>query len=173
MVVGALGEDAAARSPLEQALLEEIGLEHVLDRVLLLADRDRQGREADRAAGELRRDDVEQGAVGAVEARRVDLEHRQGAGRDVGVDRPPSPSPRRSRAPASAAGWRRAGVPREREAIVWAPSAVDLDLEDPGGALDDQRQVLGAVVLEPVGDAEAVAQRRGQEARRGWSRRSA
>ena len=45
--------------------------------------------------------------------------------------------------------------------------AVDLDVEDPGGALDDQRQVLGAVVLEAVADAEAVAQRRGQEARAG------
>ena len=41
---------------------------------------------------------------------------------------------------------------------------VDLDSEDPGGALDDQRQVLGAVMLEAVADAEAVAQRRGQQA---------
>ena len=41
---------------------------------------------------------------------------------------------------------------------------VDLDPEDAGRALDDQRQVLGAVVLEPVGDAEAVAQRRRQQA---------
>ena len=34
---------------------------------------------------------------------------------------------------------------------------LDLDREDPGGTLDDLRQVLGAVVLESVRDAEAVA----------------
>ena len=56
------------------------------------------------------------------------------------------------------------GVPREREAIVARALGVDLDPEDPGRALDDQRQVLGAVVLEAVGDAEAVAQRRRQQA---------
>src|SRR5262249_18415779 len=55
VIVGPLGEDAAARGALQQALLKQVGLEHVLDRVLLLADRDRQSREADRAAGELGR----------------------------------------------------------------------------------------------------------------------
>ena len=91
MVVCALGQDAAARGPFEQALLEKIWLEDVLDRVLLLADRDRQGREADRATGEFRRHNVEQGAVGTVETRLVDLEHRQGIGGDRGVDRPLPP----------------------------------------------------------------------------------
>ena len=47
MLVGALGENAAPGGPLQEALLEEIGLEHILDRVLLLADRDRQRGEAD------------------------------------------------------------------------------------------------------------------------------
>ena len=46
----ALGEHAAARRALDQALLQQVGLVDVLDRVLLLVDRDGQGREPDRAA---------------------------------------------------------------------------------------------------------------------------
>ena len=38
------GHDAAARGPLRKPLLKQVGLEHVFDRVLLLADRDGQGR---------------------------------------------------------------------------------------------------------------------------------
>ena len=54
------------------------------------------------------------------------------------------------------------------EAAVRAQHAAEPGpIEDPGRALDDQRQVLGAVVLEPVADAEAVAQRRGQQPRAG------
>ena len=41
----------------------------------------------------------------------------------------------------------------------------DLDAEDPGRAADDPRELLGAVVVEPVRHAEAVAERRRQEAR--------
>ena len=129
----------------------------------LLGDRDRQGREADRAAAELGRDGVEQGAVAAVEPAGVDLEHLQRGGGDVGVDRPgslhlgevadplqqPVGDPRRA---ARARGDRLRAL------------GVDLDLEDARRALDDLREVRGAVVLEPVADAEAVAQRRGQQA---------
>ena len=50
---------------------------------------------------------------------------------------------------------------------------LDLDLEDRRRAVHDPRQVLGLVVLEALADAEAVAQRRRQQARRGWSRRPA
>src|ERR1044071_3828438 len=67
MLVGPGGEHATARSALQQALLKQVGLEHVLDRVGLLADRHGQGREADRPAGELGRDDIEQGAVAGIE----------------------------------------------------------------------------------------------------------
>ena len=45
----ALGHHAAARGALDQALLQQIRLVDVLDRVLLLVDRGRQRREPDRA----------------------------------------------------------------------------------------------------------------------------
>ena len=53
--------------------------------------------------------------------------------------------------PARAAGDRR------------RPLGVDLDVEDPRRARDDLGEVLGVVVLEPVADAEAVAQRGRQQ----------
>ena len=57
-----------------QALLQQVGLVDVLDRVVLLADRDRERREADRAAGELLADRAQDLAVEAVEPALVDLE---------------------------------------------------------------------------------------------------
>src|ERR1700761_7347185 len=77
VVVGALREHPPARGTFEQALLKQVGLEHVLDRIRLLADGDRKGRKADRSAAEFGRDGVEESAVGAVEAGLVDLEHPQ------------------------------------------------------------------------------------------------
>ena len=56
------------------------------------------------------------------------------------------------------------GVPRERRAISFAPSSADADAEHPGAALHDQLEFLDRVEFEPDRDAEAVAQRRRQEA---------
>ena len=53
-----------------------------------------------------------------------------------------------------------------------APSAVQRHAEDARRAVEDELQVLGLVVVEPLLDLEAVAQRRGEQARCGWWRRS-
>ena len=74
MRVGAPGRGPAPRRALDQPALEQVGLVDVLDRVLLLADRDRQRRQADRAAAELLADRAQDLAVEAVEALVVDLE---------------------------------------------------------------------------------------------------
>ena len=55
-------------------------------------------------------------------------------------------------------------VPRERAAIASAPGVVDLHVEDAGRAADDAREVGRFVELEPVGHAEAVPERRGEQA---------
>src|SRR5215207_2003373 len=86
VVEAALGHHPAPRSPLDQALLEEIRLVHVLDRVLLLVDGRRERREPDRAARELARDRVENRAVVAVEACAIDLQQAQRLPRDVAGD---------------------------------------------------------------------------------------
>src|SRR5947199_2343480 len=67
-------ENAPARRALQQALLEQERLEDVLDRVLLLADRDGQSREADWPAPELGGDRLQQDPVVAIEAGQVHLE---------------------------------------------------------------------------------------------------
>ena len=55
------------------------------------------------------------------------------------------------------------GVPRERRATSCAPSSVTLALEQARGAADDLLQFGDAVEIEADRDAEAVAQRRGQQ----------
>src|SRR4051794_15478160 len=74
---GVRGGDAAAGGALEQAALEQVGLVDILDRVLLLADRDGERGEADGAAAELLADRAEDLAVQAVQAELVDLELRE------------------------------------------------------------------------------------------------
>ena len=56
------------------------------------------------------------------------------------------------------------GVPRERCAISSAALGVDRDLQHVGGAPDDEVEVLGRVVVEPLHDAEPRAHRRRQHA---------
>ena len=63
MPAAALGDDAAARRALDEAELEQIGLVHVLDRLLLFAERDRQRGETDRAAAELLDDAAQERAI--------------------------------------------------------------------------------------------------------------
>src|SRR5260221_10034012 len=53
------GRRAPPRGALDQSLLEQVGLVHVLDRVLLLPHRDRERREADGSARELEADRLE------------------------------------------------------------------------------------------------------------------
>ena len=60
------------------------------------------------------------------------------------------------------------GVPRERRAISCGTTALERHAEDPRGALDDGDEVVGVVVVEPGDEAEAVAERAGDETRCGW-----
>ena len=164
VLVGPLGEDAAARSPLQQALLEQVGLQHVLDRVLLLADRHRQRREADRPAGELGRDRVAAGRGRCGRGRRRRPRASPGRRRPPRRRSTRAPSPGRSRGPASAGGWRRAVCPASARRSCRRPPLSISTSRIPAERPMISRQVLGAVVLEAVADAEAVAQRRRQQA---------
>ena len=98
------GGHAAARRALQVTLLDEEGLQHVLDRVALLADGRGEIVDADRAAVEFGEHGLEELAVHDVEAGGVDIEHRQrGVGhraRDLAV----APSLPRSRARGAAGG---------------------------------------------------------------------
>src|SRR5690606_41039304 len=69
--------DASARRALQEALLDQVRLEHVLDRVAFFADRRREVVEPDRAAGELLDHRQQQLSVHDVKADRVDVEIAQ------------------------------------------------------------------------------------------------
>ena len=77
-----VGDHAAARRALEEAELEQVRLVDVLDRVRLLAERDGERRQADRAAAELQGDRLEQLAVDPLEPLLVDLEQLERLLRD-------------------------------------------------------------------------------------------
>ena len=57
------------------------------------------------------------------------------------------------------------GVPRERRAISTRGVVLDRDAEDVGGAADDDGERVDVVEVEAVHDAEARAQRRGEQTR--------
>src|SRR5215203_6275559 len=72
------GGDPASWGALEEAELEQVGLGHVLDRVLLLPHRHGQGGQPDRGAAEALAQHPQQGQVELVQAKAVDLEQLQG-----------------------------------------------------------------------------------------------
>ncbi len=101
--VGEVGQHAAARRALHEALLDEVRLDHVLDHVALLGQRRGDGLDADRAAGVVLGDAAAGSAGPWRRARAVDLEalqrvRRRRRGRCARRRRP-----RRSRAPGAAA----------------------------------------------------------------------
>ena len=152
-----------ARGPLDEAALQQVGLVDVLDRVLLLAHGHRQRGEADRPATELRADRVEDVAVQAVEAEVVDLQQGQRSVGGVGVDDPRPRTSAKSRTRLSSRLATR-GVPRERARDRRCPALVQRAAQDRRAAVNDRGEVVRLVGLEAVLDAEAVAQRRGQQA---------
>src|SRR5688572_20880030 len=78
MLEGRLGRRAAARRSIEESDLNEIRLDHLLDRVFVFVDRRRDGPEPDRSAAELLDDRQQELRVGLVETERVDLESIEG-----------------------------------------------------------------------------------------------
>src|SRR6188508_1109689 len=80
-------DDAAAWGPLEETELEQIRLVDVLDRVRLLAQRDRQRGQSHRAAVEALHDGTQELAIHGLEAALVDLQQLEGLAGDVRCDR--------------------------------------------------------------------------------------
>src|SRR5215211_3165267 len=159
-------DHAAARGAFDEALLEQVRLVYVLDRVLLLVDRGGEGREADRAAGELGRDRGEDRAVVTIEAGAVDLQEAQGIPGDLARDESRAADLREVPHPLQEAVGDARGPPRAFGDLALAV-ALDPDTENLGGAAHNPRQVLGFVMLEPVADAEAVAKRGREQPRPG------
>ena len=144
-------------------MLQQVGLVHVLERVRLLADRDGQRRQAHRAAGERLGHAAQDLAIDPLQAEVVHLEQLQRLGGDLVGDRALVPHLGEVAHAAQDAVGHPRGAARAAGDLA-AAAVVDLDPQDPGRAADDLLDLLRVVVVEPVRDAEAVAQRRGQQA---------
>ena len=158
-----LAQHAAAAGAQDQTLLDQIGLDHVLQRVARLGQRRGQRFHPDRAAMVMLGDAAQIAAVHRVQPEPVDLQPGQ---RRVGVGRGPpgcARRRRRNRAPGAAAARRCAACRgtagrsrRRRPAVRSKPQLL-------GAARHDQLQLRRRVEHQPQRNAEAVAQRRRQQ----------
>src|SRR5690606_21530376 len=164
VAVGLLGGDPAPGRPLQQPPLDQERLVDLLERRPVLADGGRERVEAHRPADELRDDGVEDRAVAAVEAGVVDAQRLEGlpgarerdalvAG-DLGVVADAPQEPLRD-------AHRAAGAPADLEGGVGVEGVAEARrvLRHALG------QLLARVELEVLDDAEAAAQRPGDEPR--------
>ncbi len=152
-----------ARRALQEALLDQVGLDHVLDGVAFLADRSGHVVQAHRPAVETVDHRLQQLAVHDVEAQRVDVEHGQCLLRDLVVDAARALDVGVVAHAAQQAVGDAGRAARAARDLAGAP-VVDRRLQQPRAAMHDARQLLGRVELQPRDDAEAVAQRIGQHA---------
>ena len=135
--------DPAARGALEEALHDEEGFVDLLDGGGILAERDGQRAEADRAAGELVDGGFEDALVHFVEAVVVDLEHCEGGdgggavdgavGADLGEVADPAQQGVGDARGAAGAGGDGGGA-----------LGSGVDVEQAGGAHDDAAEFRGA-----------------------------
>ena len=163
MLVGEAGGDAATRGALQKADLHQVRLVHVLDGVPLLGDGGGQGLHADRAAAELLDQDAQQAAVELVQAQRVHFQHGEGGAGDLAGDVAVGPHLGEV-ADALEQPVGDARRPARAPGQFLRPVQFDGNIQDDGGAGDDLHQVFGRVELKVVLDAEAVSERRREQA---------
>ncbi|CDN43722.1 hypothetical protein BN871_DJ_00040 [Paenibacillus sp. P22] len=158
MAVGRRSDDTPSRSPLQEADLHEIRLVHILDRLAFLADRRCDRVQAYGAAAIVGDHRLQHLVVDPVESERIHRDQRQRLlGELVRND-------------AVAADLREIANPLEEpvgdprrspraQCDLGGRIADHADLQNLGGAGDDERQLVRAVILQPADDSEAVAQR--------------
>src|SRR6266849_8199016 len=164
--VGARGGHSAAGGAVDHANLHQVGLVHFFDGVFFLGERCRQCAHADGAAGILVDQRDHQVAVHFIEAALLVAEHLQGFLRDRARDAPGSAHFRKIPRAAQQA------VRDTRSAAATAgdflrPAFVHRDIQNLRRAVNDDQQIRRLVKIQPVHDAEARAQRRGNQSRAG------
>src|SRR6185312_4166535 len=157
-----LGEHTPARGALDEPLLQQIGLDDLLDHVALVAKRRRHRLDPDRAAAVILGDAAQVAAVEPIQSAAVDIEPQQRGVGALGIDLRPSLHGREVADAAQEAhrsARRAAGAAGDLAGAV----APQVEGEDARAAADDQRQLGRLVEDEAERDAEALAQRPGNE----------
>ena len=160
--VAEAGQDATAGGPLQEAPLQQIGFVDVLDGVGLLPDGHGQRGQTDRTPVELLQDEGQDLPIDPVETFVVHLEQSEGLVRHRGRDAPFMAHLREVAHPLE----QTVGDPRRAartQGQFVSPFGIDLDAQDIRRTGDDAGQLLDGVVVESVREAEAVAQRSGDE----------
>ena len=98
MAIGRAGQHAPARRALHETLLHQIRLDDFLDGVARFAQRGGDGLDADRAAAETLRDQLQIAPVEGIEARAVHFQPRQRRIGDLRIDVARARDGRRNRA---------------------------------------------------------------------------
>src|SRR5437764_2686760 len=155
---------ATARRSVEEADLNQVRLDYLLDGVLLLLQRGGHVREADGAALVLLNDHQEELPVHLVEAEGVNLHAVQGVVGDL-LGNAPVVLDLRVVAHASeqTVGDARSAARAARN--LARAAVVNFGVEYVGGAADDCRKLFVRVEVEVEGYAEATAKRRGYQTR--------
>ena len=129
-----------AGGTLQESVLHEERLVHLLDRIRILAHGGRDGPDADRAALELLDDGAQDPCVHVIEPELVDVEHLQGALGDRGGDHPVDSDLREvAHAPQQTIGDPRRAARAAGD--LGGAGGIDLHFEDVGGASHDRFEV--------------------------------
>ena len=160
--VGAVGGYAAAGRAIEHADLHEIRLVNFLDGVFFLAEGGGQGAQADGTTGIF----VEQGdhevAVDFVEAVFIDAEHVQRFAGDFASDAAAGANfGEITRAAKKAIGDARRSTAASGD--FFSAGIIHLNVQNFGGAVEDDEQIFRLVKIEAVHDAEARTKWRGDQ----------
>lgn len=160
MLIGTLTGDTTARGTLQKSLLDKIGFNHVLYRLLLLTDGSRQVIQPHGPAEEFIEDRQQQLAIHIIEPLLVHIQHVQGTTGHLDTD--------------MAIGADLGIVPYPSQQTVgnpWCTTSSSGDLEGPllhhaqpqtlGTTHDDIGQIRHLVELQALDNAEAIPQRRG------------
>src|SRR5262245_37127802 len=161
---GVRGQQPAARRALDEALLDHERLDDLLDRVARLRERRSDGLDPDRAAAVVLGDHRDVAPVHGVEASAIDLERMQRLVGGAPVDRVHAVDECEiAHPPQQPAGdaRRAAGAARDLVGAVGRHA----DAENARAAIDDLFELRLGIEVEPDRNAEAVAQRIGEEAR--------
>jgi hypothetical protein len=160
--IGAVGGYAATGRAIEHADLHEIGLVHFLDGIFFLAEGSGQGAQTDGTTSIF----IEQGdhevAVDFVEAVFIDAEHVQGFTGDFAGDAATCAHfGEITRASKKAIGDARRSTAASGD--FFSTSIVHLNVQNFGGAVEDDEQIFRFVKIEAMHNAEARTKRRGDE----------
>ena len=161
-MVGAGSGDASARGAIEHADLHQIRLVHFFDGIFFFAENGSESAEADGTTAIFIQQGNHQIAIDFIEAVLIDAEHLEGILGDLAGDTAVGAYFRE----VAGASQQAIGDPRCAAATsgnFFSTALIQLNIQDFGGAIENDEEIFGLVKIESVNDAEAGAKGRGDE----------